>query len=362
MMNDTMPIRPWIVVVGGFLGAGKTTLILAAARELERVGKRCAVILNDQGSALVDTRLTDIQGMQSGEVTGGCFCCNLSDLLDVAGSLRLYAPHVIFAEPAGSCADIVATVVRPLQNVQHDYRVAPFTVLLDPRRMESIVEGNVDASMNFLFRKQIEEADLICFTKSDLHPHCTQIPGYPVRQVSAVTGQGVLAWLDEVLSGSLVSGGQFLDIDYEQYARAEAALAWLNFEGTFQPEVPLSPAMLLGPLLDAADRELTVAGVAIVHLKAVMTSEAGYVKAALCSNGEEPRLEGNLDASPASRHELLLNLRAIGAPERVREVMEEVLVHFRGKLTKVTLDCFTPAAPVPEQRIVELRHDQFRAS
>ena len=29
-----MKYRPWLVVVGGFLGAGKTTLILAAAREL----------------------------------------------------------------------------------------------------------------------------------------------------------------------------------------------------------------------------------------------------------------------------------------------------------------------------------------
>ena len=57
MTAEITDTKPWIVVVGGFLGAGKTTLILAAARELERLGQRCAVILNDQGSALVDTEL-----------------------------------------------------------------------------------------------------------------------------------------------------------------------------------------------------------------------------------------------------------------------------------------------------------------
>jgi G3E family GTPase len=39
--------KPWVVIVGGFLGAGKTTLILAAAEELERRGIRSAIILND---------------------------------------------------------------------------------------------------------------------------------------------------------------------------------------------------------------------------------------------------------------------------------------------------------------------------
>ena len=46
--------RPWLVLVGGFLGAGKTTLILSAARELRKRGLRSAAILNDQGQDLVD--------------------------------------------------------------------------------------------------------------------------------------------------------------------------------------------------------------------------------------------------------------------------------------------------------------------
>jgi hypothetical protein len=345
--------KPWIVVVGGFLGAGKTTLILAAARELERLGKRCAVILNDQGSALVDTQLAHRHGMRSEEVTGGCFCCKLSDLFEVAEKLRAYSPHVIFAEPVGSCTDIVATVVRPFQEHGDSYRVPPFTVLVDPGRARSLSEEGSDPKMHFLFRKQIEEADLVCLSKADLHPSYPPILGRPVRQISAATGKGVLPWLHEVLSGMLPSGREVLEIDYEQYAQAEAALTWLNVQVSFEPETLLSPAMLLGPLLDSLDGRLTEAGITIVHLKGISTSQTGFVKAALCGNGEEPQVEGNLDASPSAKHEILLNLRAVGCPDRVRAVMEGALIQLRGKLCDVTLDCFSPKAPIPERRIPE---------
>ncbi len=87
-MSVIISKKPWVVIVGGFLGAGKTTLILAAAEELERRDIRSAIILNDQGDALVDTDYATLNGRLTGEVTGGCFCCKLSDLLRVMEELR----------------------------------------------------------------------------------------------------------------------------------------------------------------------------------------------------------------------------------------------------------------------------------
>ena len=358
MNGEDSEIRPWIVVVGGFLAAGKTTLILAAARELEHLGRRCAVILNDQGTELVDTRLAGLHGLRFGEVTGGCFCCRLSDLVNVAERLRAHAPEVIFAEPVGSCADIVATVLRPFLEYRDRYRIAPFTVLVDPGRAEDLSQSDSSPHLNYLFAKQIEEADILCFTKADLHPSPPQIPllaeaGRPVRQVSSVTGQGVLAWLDEILSGTLRTSGQSLNIDYQQYAHAEAALAWLNLQATFEPEIPASPAMVLGPFLDSLDQQLAKAGIAIVHLKAIVSSSSGYVKGALSGNGQEPRIEGTLDASPAPRHDLLLNLRALGEPQHAREIVEKELGKLAGRLTALELNCFSPAPPKPEKRIIQ---------
>ena len=344
--------KPWVVLVGGFLGSGKTTLILAAARELERRGLRSAMVWNDQGGDLVDSRLAALSGAHSGEVTGGCFCCRLSQLIDAIDDLRAHAPDVIFAEPVGSCTDLSATVLRPLLQLSDTYQLSPLTVLVDPLRARSMLEENADPDMRFLFDKQLQEADLVCFTKSDLYQQYPETGAQHVRQVSAKSGQGVAAWLSEVLSGTLPIGEQSLDIDYAHYARAEAALAWLNLRAVFEPGTWLSPAMLLGPLLDGIDAALTAAHIPIAHLKAVVTTQTGWLKAALCANGQEPRVEGDLDASPAGRLELLLNLRAVGEPAAVQSIVEHEL-QLRGATTQCKVNCFSPAPPVPEQRILK---------
>jgi hypothetical protein len=344
-------MKPTLVFVGGFLGAGKTTLILAAARELKKRGLRCAAILNDQSDALVDTQLADLHNVPSGEVTAGCFCCRFSDLTTQLDTMRAFAPDVIFAEPVGSCTDLAATVLHPLLR-EDTYRLAPFTVLVDPLRAEAVADTAADANIAFLFHKQVQEADIVCFTKSDLDTHCPDIGVPHVRQISARTGQGVAAWLDEMLAGELSARKEVLDIDYERYAQAEAALAWLNCHAVFEPRVAISPAMLLGPWLDGIDDALTQARIQIVHLKAIDETPTGYVKAAKCGNGQEPTVEGALDASPSLRHEITLNIRALGTPETMTAVVEHELQRLDGQFTERTMRCFRPAAPRPERRVL----------
>ena len=348
--------KPWIVVVGGFLGAGKTTLLLAAAEELKKRGLRSAVVMNDQGESLVDTEFASIHGLQSGEVTGGCFCCRLSELVRVMDDLRRFSPDVIFAEPVGSCTDISATTLQPLREYSDQYRLAPFTVLVDPARARELLQADADANLKFLFDKQLQEADLICFTKADVDPIVPEIEGvdaHDVRQLSAKSGLGVAAWLDEIFSGRLSAGSKILDIDYAQYARAEAALAWLNVDVDIRPATALSPAQVIGPLLDDLDTDFTAADIAVVHLKAIVNSDTGYVKAAVCANGQEPVVEGNLDSSPALQHNLCLNLRAVGTAAQVQAVVERNLARIDGRFENLQISCFHPAAPKPERRIAE---------
>ena len=344
--------RPWIVIVGGFLGSGKTSLILEAAKLLMQQGLRCAVVLNDQGEELVDTRQAKHSGVLAAEVTGGCFCCRFSGLMDVMENLRRWAPDVIFAEPVGSCTDISATVLGPLLEQFDRYRLAPFTVLVDPARAAALLGEDADPEMAFLFRKQLEEADLVCMSKADLYPDAAGIPGVDARFLSAASGFGVEEWLDEILRGTAAAGRTTLVIDYGQYARAEAALAWLNLSFTLTPAPGLTPAQVIGPLLEGLDQALTAAGVSIVHLKAFDTSPAGWLKAAICANGEEPRVDGDLDASPAGRHEVLVNLRAKGDAALVRGIVEAELGKLPAAPAAVRLDCFSPAPPRPERRVV----------
>jgi len=343
---------PHLVLVGGFLGAGKTTLILAAAGQLARQGLRSAVILNDQGDALVDTALAKAHGLEAGEVAGGCFCCRFSDLMDSAERLLAYSPDVIFAEPVGSCTDLNATTVLPIQSAYRDkFRLAPLTVLVDPARARTLSQPDADSDQVFLFSKQVQEADLVCLTKADVYPDRIEIGHPSVRQLSAQTGEGVAAWLDEVLSGRLAAAGSVLDIDYERYAQAEAALVWLNLEVTVECTAPQSPAMVLGPLFDGIEAELTRAGIPIVHLKASTTSDSGWVKAAVCANREQPVVDGDLDASPSRRHRILVNLRSGGDPETVRAIVEAEVQKLNGRLDGLRVACFRPSPPQPEYRM-----------
>jgi hypothetical protein len=318
---------------------------------------RSALILNDQGEKLVDTEYVARHGFRTGEVTGGCFCCKYHDLLETLDALRAHSPDIIFAEPVGSCTDISASIVRPL--LEHDsmhYRVAPLTVLLDPARASALLRDDADPHLSFLFRAQMQEADLVCFSKSDLFPAAPAVPAGSVRQISAKTGQGISAWLDEVTSGQLSAGSRPLDIDYRQYAQAENALVWLNAEATLEFSQSVSPAMVLGPFLDHLSAALTSAGILIVHLKAILESGTGFLKAAICADGQTPAVEGVLDASPATHHELLLNLRAKGDVDQVRRIVETALNPRVSECIGLRITCFRPTPPQrPGQAIGSLQ-------
>ena len=361
-MTSGLPIhKPTVVVVGGFLGAGKTTLLLAAAKELGRRKMRSAIILNDQGSSLVDAEFAQLQGSIHAEVTGGCFCCRFSDLSTVLQELAAFSPDVIFAEPVGSCTDISATTLQPLR-AHAGFETAPFTVLVDPSRAVELLRPDANEHLRYLFIKQLEEADILCFTKSDLYPDIPDLSGYShesdVRQLSAATEQGLAAWLDEVLSGKIRAGSQILEIDYQRYARAEAALVWLNLSAEIDATFPSTPAALLGPFLDQLDEELTAEGIRIVHMKAIMQCESGFVKAATCGNGQELTVDGNLDASPAAQHKLLLNLRALGEAHAVRNTVEQCMTKLAAQISSQSISCFHPAAPTPQHRFAVRLPDQ----
>jgi hypothetical protein len=151
----------------------------------------------------------------------------------------------------------------------------------------------------------------------------------------------------------LLSSGHALEIDYQQYALAEAALAWLNLSAIFTPAHPTAAIAPIGPFIDSLAIALAASSISIVHLKMIASSPTGSVKVAMCGNDEEPRAEGALDDSPSSKLDLLLNLRALGSPDRVREIVVRELAQLDGKLDEVRLDCFSPAAPRPERRIAD---------
>src|SRR3954453_6020429 len=195
------------VMVGGFLGAGKTTTLARLARFYAARGQRVGLVTNDQAADLVDTTSLRAQGFPVEEVAGACFCCRFDDLVGKVGALQQdERPDVLLAEPVGSCTDLVATVVQPLRDLYAErFDLAPYPVLFKPSHGLKILRGESGAGFSpkaaYIFHKQLEEADALVVNRIDeLAPETLAelrelvkktFPGTEVLEMSARTGQGL---------------------------------------------------------------------------------------------------------------------------------------------------------------------------
>ena len=238
-----------VILVGGFLGAGKTTLLAQAAARLTGQGKRVGLVANDQAADLVDTEVLKDAGSKVEEVAGGCFCCRFPDMISAMERLvRETAADVLIGEPVGSCTDLSATVLQPLKKLHgHQFDVAPFSVLVDGHQVRVLAPVQTAAEQResarfpdnvlYIYDKQLEEADLIVLNKADrLSPDeladlkaalSQRFPDTPLLTMSAMTGDGVDAWLDFISQGQS-AGRKIAEVDYDTYAAGEAALGWMN--------------------------------------------------------------------------------------------------------------------------------------
>src|SRR5438094_510962 len=235
--------RMRFVLVGGFLGAGKTTTLARLARYYMSRGQKIGLVTNDQAQDLVDTNSLRAQGFPVEEVPGACFCCRFDDLMGKVQQLQdQERPDVILAEPVGSCTDLVATVVQPLKDLYGQrFEVVPYAVLFKPshglRILRNDGSGGFSPKAAYIFTKQLEEADAIVINRIDeMRPAAVdelaelvaaRFPGTPILRVSAKTGQG-FEGLFALLEQQGEFGRKILNIDYDTYAEGEAELGWLN--------------------------------------------------------------------------------------------------------------------------------------
>jgi hypothetical protein len=313
---------------------------------------KVAILTNDQAAGLVDTVTARNQDFDAGEVAGACFCCAFTQFVDAASELAARGAEVILAEPVGSCTDIAATVLGPLhQDFSHLFRLAPLTVLIDAAQYGSFRAPEADPEVAWLYGRQIAEADILAFSKCELGGPLPELPA-PALRLSARSGLGVEAWLEEVLSGRTAPGTRLLeDLDYDRYARAEALLAWLNASVVLRAKRPQSPAQLLGPLVEDLDGRLARQGVQIAHLKTWIESSHAWLRVSITRNGQDPAVEGDRLAGFARDYRLVVNLRALGEPDTLKACVEQALGALPAEAAFERLDCFRPLPPKPERRV-----------
>lgn len=365
------PIR--FVMLGGFLGAGKTTTIARLARMYQAHGKQVAIVTNDQAADLVDTHSLRRQGFQVGEVAGACFCCNFNQLTETVEQLSATSrrPDILLAEPVGSCTDLVATVVRPLQKLFGDqFRMAPYGVLLKPSHGKRILAGGGTAGFSpkaeYVFRKQVEEADFLLLNRIDelSQPQREEIanllrdqfPDLPLQSISARTGDG----FDELLEaldqpGSV--GRRLIELDYDTYAEGEAELGWLNSSLEISSPRPFPLDALLVDLVAQLQARLAILSSETAHLKAIGMTDQAYAVANLVSSFTDVELSLPSAATTTSAS-VVVNARVAIDPavleEEVRAVVAAVATPRDASVKFHQTQSFRPGRPVPTHRLLEL--------
>lgn len=356
-------------MVGGFLGAGKTSTISRLARHYMGRGKKVGIVTNDQTTDLVDTQSLRSQGFDVGEVAGSCFCCNFNALTSTVENLGAgELPDVILAEPVGSCTDLVATVIRPLNEVYGvPLDIAPYGVILKPSHGLRILRGESTSGFspkaNYIFRKQIEEADFVVINRVDeLSAENVaelqsliekEYPGRPVLRCSAKTGEGFAALVETLdLRGQF--GQRVMDVDYDIYAEGEAELGWLNSQVLVTSQNEFALDSLLMDLIRRLHRRLLSANAEAAHLKVIGLCDASYAVANVVSNQTGPELSLSSGTRTTTAN-VVVNARVAIDPVDLEAIVREELAAATGALGAilevVSLQSFRPGRPVPTHRL-----------
>lgn len=356
------------MIAGGFLGAGKTTLLWEAAKKLMSQGLRVGLITNDQAPELVDSKLLSLNNLQVAEVSGSCFCCNFNGFMDAIQKIRAeVAADVIIAEPVGSCADLSATIMQPLKQYwNRELQIAPLSVLADPIRLDAILAGEnagLHPDAAYIFRKQLEESDIILINKADLlndkqledlkQRMAQTFPYATIAAVSAIKRTGIDEWLSQVTTRR-DAGKRLVEMDYDIYANGEAVLGWLNATIHLHGESTdwdIFTHTLLTNLAARFDKEHLSVG----HVKLIAENGNKFIVGNLTGTAETLTIRGS--AGNSKEIKLIINARVETSPENLDQIVRRILDAFCADIYTQEVQAWRylqPGRPQPTHRFTEV--------
>ena len=368
--TDTQPIR--FMMIGGFLGAGKTTTIGQLAAHYVAEGLNVGLVTNDQAYDLVDTHTLRGQGFNVGEVPGACFCCKFDDLISTVGDLPgNETPDIVIAEPVGSCTDLFATVIQPMRELFGDrFEMGPLIVLLKPSHGKKILAENKGRGFSpkaeYIFLKQLEEADTIVVNKIDrlskeareelLGLVSKRFPDATSFGMSARSGEG-MEKLIEASKAEPAKRNKMMEMDYQLYAEGEAELGWLNCqvsaavpEGT---ETKFELDQLVLSLVAGIGKRLAAENAEVAHLKVMGQTLNDNAIANLVSSTTESELSLASEIK-TQKADLLVNARVAASPEQleaaVRAETQQLSEQMGLQLEVGNMQSFRPGKPEPTHR------------
>jgi|GEM_PF-79478 len=154
-----------VIVVGGFLGSGKTTTIINMGKYLAEKGKKVAIIVNEIGEIGIDGDVIKRFGFDTKEITSGCICCSLKVGLRTTITLlaKEYNPDILMIEPTGIAFPHIIRNEVELMNLGEQVKIAPLVTLIDGSRFKYLMKEVKEFAM-----RQIIDAEILGINKVDL--------------------------------------------------------------------------------------------------------------------------------------------------------------------------------------------------
>ena len=152
-----------VTILGGYLGAGKTTLVNHLLRNAN--GKRLAILVNEFGELPIDADLIEAQDDDIISLSGGCVCCSYgNDLVMAMVDMARMEPrpdHIILEASGVALPGAISASLSLLD----DYTVDGVIVLADA---ETVRERAADKYMSDTVLRQLDEADIVLLNKADI--------------------------------------------------------------------------------------------------------------------------------------------------------------------------------------------------
>jgi G3E family GTPase len=232
------------MVTSGFLGAGKTTSMIAFANSINKRRGKAAILANDLGASnIVDADFTATTDILTTRITGNCICYQHENLVDKLNQLVASGATVIMSDIPGCGIGALDHVYLQLEEREAgEFDLMPFTCIVDPERLRMIMpeaaQINLPTEMRFLLYAQMAEADLIVLNKKDLLSGDeiekrvafikASYPDTPVMVMSALTGDGVDEVVDYLLSHKAAAKHREIGYGSAEFVAAETLLGWYN--------------------------------------------------------------------------------------------------------------------------------------
>jgi len=361
--------RTRMLVLGGYLGVGKTTLAVNLAKVLKtKYNKSVAIITNDQGDVLVDTEYSKDAGFDTREIMGGCFCTNFNEFVSNARTLVTTGkPDVIIAEPIGTSTNIMSSVVAPMRSLYPDeFSVSPFIVVVDCVRALNILsekkERTVD-TVDIIPAHQIREAEVVVLTKTDLVDDSTIttikteilkiLPDTEIIETSSTDLSNIDSIIGIILSARTSTRAPTGEKN-QGFAFEKAKLGW--YSGTFDiiPTEDVDMYALSTDIMKNVAKEY--GSESIVHVKVIIESPEAAAKMSLVQETMQ------VDGLYGSRYirtpgKLILNARVISPPKKLEETMGSIIKNisdnYPAVIEKIGERCFSPKPESPSHFFFE---------